>query len=122
MNTNDSNDAGYAEQFAKDIADAKRAPEIPAWLRLGPLCLQELIGFRRDRLIDQGYSTEHVDARAAESVLYDLGRVGGLGGPVVFDGSQFHLDESRRVVIDAWVREDALRRGGICPDDLDGAA
>ena len=109
MNTNDDNNDRYAEQLAKDIADAKRAPEIAAWLRLGPLYFQEIVGFRRDRLIEQGYSTERVEARAAESVLHDLGRVGGQGGPVVFDGSQFHLDESRRGVIDAWVREDALR-------------
>ncbi|MFK3836630.1 hypothetical protein [Microbacterium sp. NPDC087868] len=108
MNTNDNNDARYAEQLAKDTADAKRAPEIAAWLRLGPLYLQELVGFRRDRLVNQGHPDERVEARAAESVLYDLGRVAGLGGPVQFDGSQFHLDESRRAVIDAWVREDAL--------------
>ncbi|EYT58585.1 hypothetical protein [Microbacterium sp. UCD-TDU] len=120
MNTNDNNDARYAEQLAKDTADAKRAPEIAAWLRLGPLYFQEIVGFRRDRLIEQGYSTERVEARAAESVLHDLGRVGGQGGPVVFEGSQFHLDESRRAVIDAWVREDAFRQAGITSDDLDG--
>lgn len=110
MKIDDNNDVRYAEQLAKDTADAKRAPEIAAWLRLGPLYFQDLIGFRRDRLIEQGYSTERVEARATESVLYELGRVGGLGGPVRFDGSKFHLDESRRAVVDAWVREDALRQ------------
>lgn len=118
MNTNDNNDTRYAEQLAKDIADAKRAPEIAAWLRLGPLYFQELVGLRRDRLIEQGYSSERVEARAAESVLYDLGRVGGSGGPVLLEGSQFHLDENRRAVIDAWVREDAFRRFPVGPGEL----
>lgn len=102
-------DNQYAEQLARDTRDAKRAPEIPAWLRLGPRHLQELVEFRRERLIDDGFPEERADSRAVESVLHDLGRVGGLGGPVLFDGSRFYLDESRRAVIDAWVREDAER-------------
>lgn len=122
MNNDDNNDGRYAQQLAKDISDAKRAPEIAAWLRLGPLYLQELVAMRRERLVERGYADEHGEARAAESVLYDLGRVAGLGGPVQFDGSQFHLDESRRAVIDTWVREDAHRTLAMFlrePDELD---
>lgn len=120
MNTNEQNNDRHAQQLAKDIADAKRAPEIAAWLRLGPLYLQELVGLRRDRLIEQGHPAGAAEARAAESVLYDLGRVGGLGGPVRFDGSQFHLNEERRAAIDAWVREDAFRQFSMTSDDVDG--
>ncbi|MFG6476386.1 hypothetical protein ACFXP7_08335 [Microbacterium sp. P06] len=103
------NESNYDEQLARDTRDAKRAPEIAAWLRLGPLYFQEIIAFRRDRLVEQGYDEATVTARATESVLHDLGRVGGLGGPVVFDGQTFSLNEERRAAVDAWVREDAER-------------
>ncbi|MGN7969110.1 hypothetical protein [Microbacterium sp. 22296] len=116
-----SENHNYAAQLATDTKDAKRAPEVAAWLRLGPRYLQELVEFRRERLLGQGYPEEHVEARAAESVLHDLGRIGGQGGAVRFDGSQFYLDEARRAQIDAWVREDAERvplAPGADEDDL----
>ncbi|CAL4859988.1 hypothetical protein [Microbacterium sp. MM2322] len=108
MNGYDNTYDSYAEQFTSDIADAKRAPEIAAWLRSGPLGLNELLDLRRDRLITDGYPQDRVDARAAQSIFHDLGRIAGLGGPVQFDGSRFGLDEARRAFIDAWARDHGL--------------
>lgn len=56
--TNNTNTERYAEQLARDTRDAKRAPEIAAWLRLGPLQLPEIIELRRDRLVEGGRSYE----------------------------------------------------------------
>lgn len=117
MNQNDNTNNRHAQQLAKDIADAKRAPEIAAWLRLGPLHLPEIIAFRRDRLIERGRSEEQADAYASASVMWDLRSVAGVGGPVEYRGGLLWLNEDHRAAIDAWVRNDAGRGISLAPDE-----
>ncbi|MEW1991224.1 hypothetical protein [Microbacterium sp. NPDC078849] len=108
-----------AAQLSKDVADAKRAPEIAAWLRLGPLPIPEIIGFRRERMIESGMIDYQADWYSTASVMHDLGRIAGVGGPVEYRDGLLWLNESHRDLIDAWVREDAFRQFSIAPDDLD---
>ena len=98
-----------AEQFEHEIRDAKRAPEIAAWLRLGPLPLRKIIKFRRRRIIQSGASRDVADWYAPASVAWDLARVAGMGGVVVLDGDQLRLREDKRHLIDDWVKRDAER-------------
>lgn len=106
MNTNDNTDR-RAHQLAKDIADAKRAPEIAAWLRLGPLHIPEIISLRRDRLMEQGRTLEQAEFYASASVMWDLRSVAGIGGPVEYRDGLLWLNEDHRAAVDAWVRDDA---------------
>jgi hypothetical protein len=120
MNINDKNDR-HAHQLANDVRDAKRAPEIAAWLRLGPLPIPEIIGFRRDRMIESGMIDYQADWYSTASVMHDLGRIAGVGGPVEYRDGLLWLNESHRDVIDAWVRQDAFRSFSIAPDDMDAS-
>ncbi|AZS44054.1 hypothetical protein BWL13_01636 [Microbacterium oleivorans] len=108
MNTN-TNSWPSSEQFAAAIRDAKRAPEIPAWLRLGPLPVRKIVKIRRRRLIQGGMSRKMADWYAPASVMHDLARVAGMGGVVEFRGDVLVLREEKRPLIDAWVRSEAER-------------
>ncbi|MFE7197581.1 hypothetical protein [Microbacterium oxydans] len=119
MNTNDNNDR-RAQQLANDVKDAKRALEIAAWLRLGPLPIPEIIGFRRDRMIASGMTENQADWYSTASVMHDLGRIAGVGGPVEYRDGLLWLNESHRDLIDAWVREDAFRQSSITAYGLGG--
>lgn len=90
-------DAKRLEMLYADITDAKRAPELCIdILVLGPVLLEELVIMRRDRT---GCSGEY----AQMSVLYDLGRIAGLGGPVEYGGGGFRIrPEHRRAVLE-WL-------------------
>ncbi|MEJ1088319.1 hypothetical protein WDU99_08320 [Microbacterium sp. Mu-80] len=85
------------EALYEEAADAKRAPELAVWvLALGPIALDELVSLRRDRL---GCGIEY----ARMSVMYDLGRISGLGGPVEYGGGLFYFnDEHKRAVLE-WL-------------------
>lgn len=109
MNTNDTinstmttDDAKRLEALYGEAADAKRAPELALWvLTLGPVTLDELVTLRRDRL---GCSDDY----ARMSVVYDLGRISGLGGPVEYGGGLFYFnDEHKRAVLE-WLYDDQV--------------
>ncbi|UXW85101.1 hypothetical protein NFX31_12865 [Microbacterium azadirachtae] len=105
MNTTETmteGDLSRLEALYEDAADAKRAPELALWvLTLGPVTLDELVTLRRDRL---GCSTDY----ARMSVMYDLGRISGLGGPVEYGGGLFYFnDEHKRAVLE-WLYDDQV--------------
>ncbi|MBD8012819.1 hypothetical protein H9633_10975 [Microbacterium sp. Re1] len=118
MNTSNQNDR-HAEQLARDTRRAKRAPEIAAWLRLGPLYLPEVIALRRDRLMERGRSLEEAESYASSSVMWDLHAVAGVGGPVRYVDGLLWLNEDHRAAIDAWVREDVGRGISFAPGERD---
>lgn len=109
-----ADDAKRLEVLYSEAADAKRAPELAVWiLVLGPVTLDELVTLRRDRL---GCSTDY----AQMSVMYDLGRISGLGGPVEYGGGLFYFnDEHKRAVLewayDSSVSETIARLGRFVP-------
>lgn len=96
-NTMTQADLARLEALYAEAADAKRAPELAVWiLVLGPVTLDELVTLRRDRL---GCSDDY----ARMSVMYDLGRISGLGGPVEYGGGLFYFnDEHKRAVLE-WL-------------------
>ena len=107
-------DLARLEALYQEAADAKRAPELAVWiLVLGPVTLDELVTLRRDRL---GCSSDY----ARMSVMYDLGRISGLGGPVEYGGGLFYFnDEHKRAVLewayDSSVSETIARLGRFVP-------
>lgn len=102
--TNDINNPTMTADDAKrlgwlydGVADAKTAPELAVWiLVLGPVTLDELVAMRQQRAQCEDYY-------ARMSVVYDLGRISGLGGPVEYEGGLFHFnDEHKRAVLE-WL-------------------
>ena len=90
-------DAKRLVALCSEAADAKRAPELAVWiLVLGPVPLDELVTLRRDRL---GCSTEY----AQMSVMHDLGRIAGLGGPVWYDRGLFYFNDEHKRAVMEWV-------------------
>lgn len=96
-NTMTADDAKRLEWLYNDTADAKRAPELCIdILVLGPLTIEELAVNRANRR-----GCDH--RRALDSVLYDLGRISGLGGPVEYEGGFLKFrPEHRRAVLE-WL-------------------
>ncbi|MEV7826439.1 hypothetical protein [Microbacterium enclense] len=109
----------YSVQLAADTKDAKRAPEIAAWLRLGPLMVDDIVEMRRERMLGNGMTPVVAQMYSTASVMHDLGRLAGLGGPVEYQGGLLWLNETHRAAIDAWVREDADRISLAPADDED---
>lgn len=116
-NTTDTmtaDDARRLESLYSEAADAKRAPELAVWiLVLGPVSLDQLVNLREERL---GCSTDY----ARMSVMYDLGRIAGLGGPVEYGGGFFYFnDDHKRAVMewayDSQVSETIARLGRFVP-------
>ena len=111
-------DAKRLEWLYRDVADAKRAPELAVWiLVLGPVSLDQLVAMRRDQ---HGYSLYH----AQMSVMYDLGRIAGLGGPVEYGGGLFYFKEEHKRAVLEWVYNEqvssaitSLRRFTAADDD-----
>lgn len=111
-NTNDR----LVEWLIDDTKDAKRAPEVAAWLVCGPLPLIEIVAMRKDRMRSEGASEEHANIYAPASVLYDLGRVAGIAGPVEYLDGMLWLKESHHQVILDWIRAEQFRRVGLVDD------
>ncbi len=90
-------DAKRLEWLYNDTADAKRAPELCIdILVLGPVTIEELAANRSNR---RGCEYQ----RALETVLYDLGRISGLGGPVEYEGGLLTIrPEHKRAVLE-WL-------------------
>lgn len=100
----------------EDTKDAKRAPEIPAWLVCGPLPLSEIISMRNERLRSEGASQTQADSYSSASVLYDLGRVAGHSGPVEYTRGMLRLKDSYQQLILGWIWAEQYRRFGPIDD------
>ncbi|WP_188756916.1 hypothetical protein [Microbacterium lacticum] len=118
----DNTDDRLMEWLIDDTKDAKRAPEVAAWLVCGPLPLAEIISMRKARMTADGASTEHADIYASASVLYDLGRVAGIAGPVEYVNGMLWLKESHHQVILDWIRAEQFRRAGLVDDAVEAVA
>jgi len=118
----ENTDDRLMEWLIDDTKDAKRAPEVAAWLVCGPLPLIEIIAMRRARMRSEGASEGHADVYASASVLYDLGRVAGIAGPVEFVDGMLWLKESHHQVILDWIRAEQFRRAGLVDDRLEAVA
>ncbi|MCK8608877.1 hypothetical protein [Agromyces sp. C10] len=118
----DNADDRLMEWLIDDTKDAKRAPEVAAWLVCGPLPLTEIISMRNERMRSEGASQDHADIYAPASVLYDLGRVAGLAGPVEYVHGMLWLKESHHQVILDWIRAEQFRRAGLVDDSRQAVA
>lgn len=113
-----ADDTMRLEWLYNSTADAKRAPELCIdILVLGPLTVEELAVNRADRR-----GCEH--RRALESVLYDLGRISGLGGPVEYEGGFLKFRPEHRRAVWEWLYNDqvdgVIRNFGRLSLDDDG--
>lgn len=92
-----ADDTMRLEWLYNSTADAKRAPELCIdILVLGPVTIEELAANRANR---RGCEYQ----RALETVLYDLGRISGLGGPVEYEGGFLTIrPEHKRAVLE-WL-------------------
>ena len=109
----DNTDDRLMEWLIDDTKDAKRAPEVAAWLVCGPLPLAEIIAMRKERMLGDGASPEHAEFYAAPSVMYDLGRVAGIAGPVEYENGLMWLKESHHQVVLDWIRQEQFRSAGL---------
>lgn len=109
----DNTDHRLMEWLIDDTKDAKRAPEVAAWLVCGPLPLVEIISMRKERMRSEGASEEHANIYAPASVLYDLGRVAGIPGPVEYIDGMLWLKEWHHQTILDWIRSEQFRRAGL---------
>lgn len=92
-----ADDAKRLESLYQDVADAKRAPELAVWvLALGPVTIDELVAMRQEAT---GCGADY----ARMSVMHDLGRIAGLGGPVECRGELFYFNDEHKRAVLAWV-------------------
>lgn len=108
-------------QLARDTRDAKRAPEIAAWLRDGPLPITTIIELRRLALLKRGMSPSLVGDYSTASVMHDLGRLAGLGGPVVYSQGWLWLNEAYRSAVEGWAGEESARELSTAANETDPA-
>ncbi|WP_243227566.1 hypothetical protein [Microbacterium sp. CIAB417] len=111
-------DAKRLDALYSEAADAKRAPELAVWiLVLGPVSLGQLVELRRSRL-------DCTLDYAQMSVMYDLGRIAGLGGPVEYDQGLFYFNDDHKLAVMEWLYDEQVsyaiaKLGRFIPADDD---